>query len=150
MDFKKLLQQWALLIVGVFLASHMIGGIHYDSAGALVAVVLILSFLNVMLRPLLILFALPFVVLTLGFGILIINAVLFLLVDKLVPGFYVDSFGSAFWGALVVSFVGFIANLLLGAKNVKVEVNTMNMSSQMGQSQQVRRQSLKDDDVIDV
>jgi len=147
MDLKKLLQQWVLLIVGVFLASHMIGGIHYESTGALVAVVLILSILNVLLRPLLIFFALPFVVLTLGFGILVINAVLFLLVDKLVPGFYVDGFWSAFFGALIVSLVGFIANVLLGSRNVKVEVNTMNASQS---SQPTSRRSIKDDDVIDV
>jgi len=147
MDFNKLLQQWVLLIVGVFLASHMIGGIHYESTGALVAVVLILSILNVLLRPLLIFFALPFVVLTLGFGILVINAVLFLLVDKLVPGFYVDGFWSAFFGALIVSLVGFIANVLLGSRNVKVEVNTMNASQS---SQPTSRRSIKDDDVIDV
>lgn len=147
MDFKKLLQQWVLLIVGVFLASHMIGGIHHESTGALVAVVLILSILNVLLRPLLIFFALPFVVLTLGFGILVINAVLFLLVDKLVPGFYVDGFWSAFFGALIVSLVGFIANVLLGSRNVKVEVNAMNASQS---SQPTSRRSIKDDDVIDV
>ena len=62
------------------------------TAGALVAVVIILSFLNVMLRPILILFALPFVILTMGFGILVINALLFLLVDKLVPGFSRNNF----------------------------------------------------------
>jgi len=150
MDFRKLLQQWVLLMIGVLLASHLIGGIHYESFGALIAVVLILSFLNLVLRPALIFLALPFVVVTMGFGILVINAFLFLFVGKVVPGFHVDGFWSAFWGAVVVSFVGFVTNVLLGTCNMKVKINTVNMSSQMGQNQQVRRQSLKDDDVIDV
>ncbi len=147
MDFKKLLQQWLLLMVGVFLASLLIGGIHYESTGALVAVVLILSFFNVILRPILILFALPFVILTMGFGILVINALLFLLVDKLVPGFYVDGFWSAFWGAIVVSLVGFFANILLGSREMKVEVNQGSMGTTQSSQQ---KEKLKDDDVIDI
>jgi len=148
-DFKKLLQQWVMMMIGVFLASQVISGIHYETAGALVAVVIILSFLNVMLRPILILFALPFVILTMGFGILVINALLFLLVDKLVPGFSVDGFWSAFWGALLVSIVGFIVNLLIGSRQMEVEIHTStNTHAQPHRNE--RKRELKDDDVIDI
>lgn len=148
MDFRKLLQQWVLLMIGVLLASHLIGGIHYESFGALIAVVLILSFLNLVLRPALIFLALPFVVVTMGFGILVINAFLFLFVGKVVPGFHVDGFWSAFWGALMVSFVSLMANMVLGLNQVKVEVKTMGTQYSVGTPP--ARKEIRDDDVIDI
>jgi putative membrane protein len=58
----------------------------------------------------------PFIVMTLGFGIVVINALLFALVAKLVDGFYVDGFWSAIGGAIIVSLTTLIANRLLGTK----------------------------------
>ena len=142
MDFKKIMQQWILLILGIFLASQLLSGIQYDSTGALVAVVLILSVLNMIIRPLLILLALPFVIFTLGLGILVINAFLFSLVGELVPGFHVDGFGSAFFGALIVSITGLIANTILGPN--KVEVKTSR-----GMPRKAKK-PIDDDDVIDI
>jgi len=51
-------------------------------------------------------------VLTMGLGVILINALLFLLVGELVDGFYVASFWSAFWGALIVSVTNFLASQL--------------------------------------
>ena len=62
-----------------------------------------------MLKPLLVLFTLPFILITLGLGMLLINAFLFLLVSRLVEGFQVESFWSALGGSLIVS----VTNLLL-------------------------------------
>ena len=67
----QLLLRWCVLAVGVALATRIINGIHYDSGGTLLAVVLLLSLFNAVLKPLLLLFALPFIVMTLGIGILI-------------------------------------------------------------------------------
>jgi len=61
------------------------------------------------LKPLLLLFTLPFIVLSLGIGIWIINAILFYFVGRLVDGFHVATFGAALMGALIVS----VTNLLL-------------------------------------
>lgn len=134
-------------MVGVFLASNLIGGIQYDSNGAVIAVVLILSIFNLVLRPLLILFALPFVIMTLGVGILVINALLFLLAGKFVPGFHVESFGAAFWGAILVGLTNLIANTVLGTSRVKVQVNQGGMS----QSHMREQAKIKDDEnVIDI
>ena len=143
MDFAKLMQRWLLLMVGVFLAAQLLSGIHYDSTGSLIAVVLILSVLNLIIRPLLILLALPFVILTLGFGVLIVNALLFSLVGEIVPGFHVDGFGSAFFGALIVSITGLIANILIGSQKVEVKIDP---NDERGKS----RKLSDDDDVIDI
>ena len=105
-----LLARWGINALGVLVAARLIKGIDYDDGASLVIVAVVLGLFNAFLKPLLVLFALPFVVLTLGLGILFINAFLFLLAGKLVEGFHVDTFLHAFFGALIVSLL----NLLLG------------------------------------
>ena len=107
--FSQLLVRWLVLALGVTLATKLGIGIRCDDGATLVVVVLLLSLFNAVLKPLLVLFTLPFIVVTLGFGIVVINALLFLLVGRLVEGFHVASFWSAVGGALVVS----VTNLLL-------------------------------------
>jgi len=106
--FPQLLLRWALLAIGVMLATKLIPGIAYDTGTTLLVVVLLLSFFNVILKPLLVLFTLPFIVLTMGLGMIVINALLFLFVGKLVDGFQVAGFWSALGGALIVSVTNFV------------------------------------------
>lgn len=109
-SMTQLLLRWAVLAVGVALATKLVPGIRCDDAVTLVVVVVVLSLFNAVLKPVLLLFTLPFIVLTMGLGIIVINALLFLLVGRLVDGFHVVSFWSAVGGALIVS----VTNLLLG------------------------------------
>jgi putative membrane protein len=111
--FVNLLLRWLVLALGVLLAERLLPGIRCDSGLTLVVVVLLLSFFNVVLKPLLLLFTLPFIILSMGLGIWLINAVLFYAVGKLVDGFHVAGFGSALLGALIVSVTNIIINRLL-------------------------------------
>lgn len=148
MDFKQLFKTWLLLSLGVIIAAHTARGIHYDSTAALVVAVLLLSFCNVVLKPVLMLFSLPFIILTFGVGIWLINALLFMLVGSLVEGFNVSSFGNALWGALVVSLTGVAANLLFGGNRVRVQSRSSGTTQYS--SSQSRKPLKDDDDVIDV
>jgi putative membrane protein len=107
--FLQLLVRWLVLAIGVTLATKLVEGITCDSTQTLIVVVLLLSFFNAILKPLLVLFTLPFIVLTRGVGVVVINALLFLFVGRLVDGFHVAGFWPAVWGALVVS----VTNLVL-------------------------------------
>lgn len=153
MQFKQIFKSWLLIALGVLIASNVFAGIRYTDTSALVVAVLLLSLCNVFLKPLLMLFALPFIILTFGLGIWLINALLFLLVGNLVEGFAVDSFGYALAGALVVSLTGFAANLLFGTGRVQVRTSRGGGGggSSGGQSRPKDRKPIKDDDdVIDI
>jgi putative membrane protein len=104
-----LLLRWAINAIGVVVAASVIPGIEYGDRETLFIVV-VLGLFNAFLKPLLVFFALPFVVLTLGVGILFINALLLKLADVLIGPFQVHGFLAAFFGALVISLV----NLALG------------------------------------
>jgi len=109
----RLLVRWAVLALGVVLSAKLVPGISYDSGTTLLVVVVLLSLFNAILKPLLVIFTLPFVVLTLGIGVWLINAALFLGVSRLVPGFAVRDFWAALWGALIVSVTNMVLSGLL-------------------------------------
>ncbi len=107
--FRQLLVRWIVLAIGVVIATQLVPGIHCSDLSSLILAVLVLSFLNAILRPLLILFTLPFIIVTMGLGIVVINAFLFLFVGHLVDGFTVSGFWPAVGGSLVLS----VTNLVL-------------------------------------
>jgi putative membrane protein len=113
-----LLLRWTVLAVGVALSAVLVPGISYDDGVTLIVVVALLSFFNAILKPVLVLFTLPFVVLSLGLGIWVINALLFLAVGRLVHGFHVQNFGAALLGALIVSVTNLVLNAFLRARVV--------------------------------
>ena len=112
-------RRWLITTLGVLVADFLLPGIWYDSAGALFLASLTLGLLNAFVRPILVFFSLPFVLLTLGLGLLLINALLLLFVGKVIRGFHVDGFGSAFLGALVISVSTFLLNLMIGRSAVQ-------------------------------
>jgi putative membrane protein len=144
--FLQLLLRWAILALGVTLATKLGIGISCDSGTTLLVVVVLLSFFNVILKPLMVLFTLPFILLTLGLGMVVINALLFLLVGRLVDGFQVDSFWSAVGGAVVVS----VTNLVLSAFTRKPRGPGSGPGSGPGGTVGTRPAKTKSTDVIDI
>lgn len=116
----NLLIRWTVLALGVALSARIVPGIGYDSGTTLLVVVALLSLFNAILKPLLVLFTLPFVILSLGLGIWLINAGLFLGVSRLVPGFTVRDFWAALWGALIVSVTNLVLSGLFRVRRVKL------------------------------
>ena len=141
---NSFLRDSLVLFVGVLIATAVVGPIKAESTMALILVALVLAFLNVLVKPLLVLFALPFVVFTFGLGILLINALLLLLAGAVVPPFTVPGFGAALLGALVISICSVIVNIFLSPRpQVRVQ---WTRSGRAGK----RRRPRKDEDVIDV
>lgn len=110
---KGILIRFVVTGVAVLLATQIIPGIEAQSLAAGIAAVLVLALLNAVVRPFLYFLSLPFIILTLGLFMVIINALLLQLVAFLVKGFVVDGFWPAVWGSLVISIVGNILNLLV-------------------------------------
>src|SRR6266516_528405 len=119
---KDFLNRWSITTVAVLVAAHTVKGIHYDKGhwSSLLVATLVLGLLNAFLRPLLLLLSLPLLVVTLGLFTLVINALLLYLVGQIIQGFYVESFGAAFWGGLVISVVALLLNSLTGSGNTRV------------------------------
>jgi putative membrane protein len=113
---KKFCQRWFVNTVAVLVAANVVPGISYDTVSGLLVASLLLGILNSFLRPIILLLSLPLLILTLGLFTLVINALLLYLVAYLVGPFHVNGFGSAFWGALVISIVSLLVNSLIGTE----------------------------------
>lgn len=108
---RGLLIRFTVTGIAVFLASQIVPGIAVETVSAGVAAVILLAFLNAIVRPLLYLFTLPFIILSLGLFMVVINALLLHLVAYLVKGFVVEGFWPSVWGALIISVTSTILTL---------------------------------------
>ncbi len=132
----------AVSALGVLIGSYLLDGISYDDNVTLLIAAIILGVFSAILRPILVLFALPFVVLTMGLGLLVINALLYLLTAQLVNGFEVSSFWSAFFGAFIITVLNMFFGGATSSPRNRVKVNVKRSAPR-------RRVSAKDD-VIDI
>jgi putative membrane protein len=120
---KKFLKSWAINTLAVLVAVYVVPGIRFkdDSLWTPFVTSLVLGILNAFIRPILMLLALPLLVATLGLFTLVINALLLYFVSFLLGNhFVVDSFGAAFLGALVISIVSLLLNLITGSSRARV------------------------------
>lgn len=91
------------------LAGYFDGSFHVSGFKAALAASFLLSILNVLVRPILILLTLPATVLTLGLFLFVINAVTLEITDQLMGSdFDISGFGMALLAAVIMSFVNLI------------------------------------------
>src|SRR5437763_13665613 len=121
---KQFVFRWAATTVAVMVASSLIRGIHYDSVGSLIGAALLLGILNAFVRPVLLILSAPVILLTLGFFILVVNGLLLWFVPNIVPGFHVENFGSAFWGAIIIGLVPWLLSAFFRGSDGRVHVLT--------------------------
>lgn len=109
----KLLMKIVFSSILVLFLSYFIKGVYVENFSTAIIVAIVLGLLNVFVKPTLILFTLPITLFTLGLFLLIINAVLILLCAKIVGGFRVDTFYTAFIFSIVLSLLQSIMYRLL-------------------------------------
>ena len=105
--------------IALWLATRLIDGISFDGEMIfLLIVALIFGVVNAIVKPILIFLTFPFLIVTLGLFLLVLNGVMVWLTgaisDAADLGFHVSGFRAAFLGGLVVSVVSFVLSLLVG------------------------------------
>ncbi len=109
----SLLVKFIVNAFSLFLVAKIVNGIELTSIGGLIWGVILLWLFNVTLKPLLLVLTLPVNVLTLGLFTLVINAIIFIFVSRLVPGFFVYDFWSALLGTILFSIINYIMGEIL-------------------------------------
>ena len=113
--------RWMVTTVAVFVAVKLPLGIRCESAGALLAASLLLGVINAFVRPAILLLSLPFIIVTMGLFIFVVNALLLLLVSWLVPAFVVGGFWSAFFGAIVIGIVSWLLSSFFRTSDGRIQ-----------------------------
>jgi len=94
--------------VAVVLTAYLLPGVDVQDYWTALLVALVLSLVNIFVKPFLILLTIPLTFVTLGLFLLVINALMILLTDYFVDGFLVDGF----WWALLFSLILSLFNSL--------------------------------------
>jgi putative membrane protein len=113
----KFLVQIVISALAVIISALILPGVEIKGPLEAIIVAAVLAFLNSIVKPVLVLLTLPITVVTLGFFLLVINALMTLLASKLVPGFVVESF----WSALIFSLVLTLVTSLFNSLSNKAE-----------------------------
>jgi len=108
----RILLLWLINALAVFAAANLLDGIHIKSFGAAILVALVLGLVNAVVRPVLIFFSIPFIIVTLGLFLLVINAFLLQLSASIAGGFSIDGFWWAVAGSVVISSISWILSTL--------------------------------------
>lgn len=103
-----LLFHWLISSLSLIIVAYIFPGIELNGLGAALLAPVVIGLMNATLGFILKIVTLPLTVLTLGLFWLVINALLLQLAAYVVPGFYVSGFGSAFFGAIVLSIINMI------------------------------------------
>lgn len=100
-------------LLALVVAGAVIKGIRIDSLEMGIVAACILGVVNAVIRPVVLVLTLPINLLTLGLFTLVVNAAMLMLVSEVVPGFVIESFRSAFFGALVISLISWGVNIFI-------------------------------------
>lgn len=116
---------WAITSLSLWVARHIFSGLKFESASALIVSALLLSLANTVVKPLLIVLALPLTLLTFGFFVFVINAMMILLVSALVKGFKVSGFWTAFFASIFVSILSIaLGSFVSGSPETTIQIPT--------------------------
>ena len=123
---ERILLSVAVNAAALAAAAWIFDGISVGSPGddtsdrvvTLLLVAAVFGLVNAIVAPIAKLLSLPFIILTLGLFLLVVNALMLLLTREIAEAldlsFRVDGFGTAFWGGLVISLVGMALYAALG------------------------------------
>ena len=108
-----LLLQWLLSAIALILVSKIVPGFHVLGLWPALIASLVIGLLNATVGFVLKIITFPLSILTLGIFLLVINAIMILLAAGVVPGFKVNGFAPAFWGAIVLAILGMAIRALV-------------------------------------
>ena len=109
----NIIVHWIISAISLVVVAYLIPGIRVDGIGPALIAPIVIGLVNATVGFILKIVTLPITILSLGIFLLIINALMLMLAAYLVPGFAVDGFWSAFFGAIVMSVVGMVLRSLL-------------------------------------
>jgi len=116
-QMKGFLGRLIVSTLAVMITGYLMPGVSIDSTLTALIVALVLSLLNIFVKPLLIFLTLPVTLITMGFFLLVINACMILIAGSVVKGFTVDGFWIALLFSMVLSLVNAILNSFTPKEN---------------------------------
>ncbi len=109
----KILLKWLLSAGALLLVAAMYSGVQVQGFTAALWAVVIISLLNTLVRPILVVLTLPVTIVTVGLFLFVVNGLMLWAASGLLGGLYVAGFWAAVWGGLLYSVLGMVIESLL-------------------------------------
>lgn len=123
------LTRWGITAAALALAAQLLDGIWFEGATEgsaelsdkivpLLVVALISCAITAWVKPVLTILSIPFILVTLGLFLIVLNALLLRftawIADGVDLGFHVNGFWPAFWGSIIISVTTWILDAIVG------------------------------------
>lgn len=109
----RLLAHWVLSALCILLVARFVPGIVVQGFATALLAAVIIGFVNGTIGLLLKILTFPLIVLTFGIFWIVINALMLKFASLFVPGFYVQGFAPAIWGAIILSLLNIAVRQVL-------------------------------------
>ncbi|MFA6397377.1 MAG: phage holin family protein [Candidatus Paceibacterota bacterium] len=110
----KIVLHWLLLSLAIFILPFIIHGIGINPFYIIFVIGACLMFIDLIIKPIIKILTLPINILTLGLFSLVLNGLIFYFLAYVIPGFTINGFASAFFGALLISIFNWILKRIVG------------------------------------
>ncbi|HXE10335.1 MAG TPA: phage holin family protein [Verrucomicrobiae bacterium] len=107
--------RWFVCSLGLWIAaSFLSNSISYDSRFRVIVIAgLVLAIINIIIKPILVVFTLPAILLTLGLFMIIINGLTVFIASKLYTPLHVTNFWAAVFAGMVIGLVNYLVTAIL-------------------------------------
>lgn len=112
---NRFLIRWFVCSLGLWIAANFLSqSISYGSSAAVIIIAgLILAIINIVLKPILVIFTLPAIVLTLGLFTILINGLTVFIASKLYTPLEITNFWAAVFAGMVIGLVNYLVTTIL-------------------------------------
>jgi putative membrane protein len=113
--FARFLIRWLVCSLGLWIAAGLLSSsITYGSRfGVIIIAGLILAIINVIIKPIIVIFSLPAILLTLGLFMIVVNGFMVFLVSKLYTPLHITDFWAAIFAGMVIGLVNYLVTAIL-------------------------------------
>jgi len=113
--FARFLTRWLVCSLGLWIAAGFLSNsITYGSKlRDIIIAGLVLAIINVIVKPVLVIFSLPAILLTLGLFMIIINGLTVFIASKLYHPLHITNFWAAVFAGMVIGLVNYLVTAIL-------------------------------------
>jgi putative membrane protein len=111
----RFLTRWFVCSLGLWIAAGFLSNsITYDNKLRVIVVAgLVLAIINIVLRPVLVIFSLPAILVTLGLFMVIINGLTVFIASKLYAPLHITDFWAAVFAGMIIGLVNYLVSAIL-------------------------------------
>jgi putative membrane protein len=111
----RLLIRWFVCSLGLWIAAGLLSGsiTYSDKISVVLVAGLVLALVNVVIKPIIVIFALPALMLTLGLFMVIINGLMVYLVSVLYSPLEIKNFWAAVFAGMVIGLVNYLVTTII-------------------------------------